>query len=268
MFADFFTIKRGLATGGNRYFILSTEEIEERELPAEIFRPILPSPRYVPDNEILADRAGNPVLERQLFLLDCRLPEEKVKERHPTLGAYFEEGKAQGISERYICRHRSPWYAQERRPAAPFLCTYLGRSDKKNGRPFRFILNHSNATAPNVYLMLYPRRVLERAIAESPQLKRQVWDFLNGISPKEMLNEGRVYGGGYTSWSRKSWAGSQRLRLQTYCRKQSGRTSRSNWNYLMLCPFRGMSFRLLQRRHINPPHRNRPQPNALRRPKF
>ena len=42
----------------------------------KMFRPILPSPRYVPDNEILADRAGNPVLERQLFLLDCRLPEE------------------------------------------------------------------------------------------------------------------------------------------------------------------------------------------------
>ena len=102
---------------------------------------------------------GNPVLERQLFLLDCRLPEGEVKERHPTLVAYLEEGKAQGIAERYICRHRSPWYAQERRPAAPFLCTYLGRSDKKNGRPFRFILNHSNATAPNVYLMLYPRGV-------------------------------------------------------------------------------------------------------------
>ncbi len=196
MLADFFTIKRGLATGGNRYFILSTEEIAERELPAEVFRPILPSPRYVPDNEVLADRAGNPVLECQLFLLDCRLPEGKVKERYPTLGAYLEEGKTQGIAERYICRHRSPWYAQERRPAAPFLCTYLGRSDKKNGRPFRFILNHSNATAPNVYLMLYPRRVLDKAIAESPQLKRQVWDFLNSISPKEMLNEGRVYGGG------------------------------------------------------------------------
>ena len=75
--ADFFTIKRGLATGGNRYFILSTEEIAERGLPAEVFRPILPSPRYVPDNEILADRAGNPVLERQLFLLDCRLPEAR-----------------------------------------------------------------------------------------------------------------------------------------------------------------------------------------------
>ena len=45
-------------------------------------------------------------------------------------------------------------------------------------------------------------------------------------------------GEGYTSWSRRSWEGSQRLRLQTYCRKRSGRTSRSNWNCLMLCLFR------------------------------
>ena len=194
--ADFFTIKRGLATGNNSYFILSAEEVEELGLPAEVLRPILPSPRYVSENEILADGTGNPMLERRLFLLDCRLPEEKVKERYPTLGAYLEEGVAQGITDRYICRHRSPWYAQERRPAAPFLCTYLGRSDKKGGRPFRFILNHSNATAANVYLMLYPKDALERAITESPQLKRQVWDFLNDIGSKEMLNEGRVYGGG------------------------------------------------------------------------
>ena len=28
-------------------------------------------------------------------------------------------------------------------------------------------------------------------------------------------------GEGYTSWSRKSWEESRRLRLQTYCRKRS-----------------------------------------------
>ena len=196
MLADFFTIKRGLATGSNKYFILSIEEIEERGLPIEAFRPILPSPRYVTEDEILADGSCNPVLERQLFLLDCRLPEDEIRKLHPKLEAYLEEGKAQGIADRYLPQHRSPWYAQEHRPAAPFLCTYLGRSDKKNGRPFRFILNHSEATAANVYLMLYPKEVLSTAIAETPQLKRQVWEFLNSIGSKEMLSEGRVYGGG------------------------------------------------------------------------
>ena len=196
LLADFFSIKRGLATGNNKYFILPVEEIQERGLPIEAFRPILPSPRYLPKDEIFADETGNPVLERQLLLLDCELSEGEIKERHPTLGAYLDEGKALGIADRYLCRHRSPWYTQERRPPAPFLCTYLGRSDKKNGRPFRFILNHSNATAANVYLMLYPKGPLDRAIAQSPELKRQVWVFLNSIRPEEMLSEGRVYGGG------------------------------------------------------------------------
>ena len=49
---------------------------------------------------------------------------------------------------------------------------------------------------PNVYLMLYPKEPLGRAIAQSPELKRQVWDFLNGIDSKKILNEGRVYGVG------------------------------------------------------------------------
>ena len=194
--SDFFDIKRGLATGNNSYFILPIEEIARRGLPIEAFRPILPSPRYLPETEIVSDANGNPMVDRQMFLLDCLLPEEVIKERLPVLGAYLEEGKAEGIADGYLCRHRTPWYGQERRPATPFLCTYLGRSNKKNSEPFRFILNHSMATAPNVYLMLYPKGDLDEAIAESPQLKRQIWECLKSIGSKDMLNEGRVYGGG------------------------------------------------------------------------
>lgn len=193
---DFFEIKRGLATGNNNYFILSIQEIERRGLPMEAFKPILPSPRYVPDDEIKSDQRGNPVLERRLFLLDPPWTENRIRERYPKLWAYLEEGKAEGIADRYLCRHRMQWYTQEHRPPAPFVCTYLGRSDKKNGRPFRFILNNSKATAANVYLMLYPQGAIKRALQERPELKRQVWDLLNKICPQEMLREGRVYGGG------------------------------------------------------------------------
>jgi len=193
---DFFMIKRGLVTGDNRYFILPAEEIERRGLPFEAFRPILPSPRYLPENEVTADENGNPLLEHRLFLLDCRLEEDEIGRKYPALSVYLEEGKARGIAERYICRHRTPWYTQENRPPAPFVCTYLGRSDKKNGRPFRFVLNNSRATAANVYLMLYPREPVARALHHDPGLKRRVWEFLNGICPNAMLGEGRVYGGG------------------------------------------------------------------------
>ena len=194
--ADFFHIRRGLATGKNKYFILPIEEIKNRRLPMEAFRPILPSPRYLNETEVFADESGNPILDRQLFLLDCGLSEAEIERRLPMLHEYLEEGKSQGVTNSYLCRSRSPWYAQENRPAAPFLCTYIGRSDKKKGQPFRFILNHSSASATNVYLMLYPNSQLRDAISFCAKLKRQVWKFLNGIAANEMLIQGRVYGGG------------------------------------------------------------------------
>ncbi len=194
--ADFFRIKRGLATGHNRYFILSEEELAERRLPRECFKPILPSPRYLPGDEVESDGGGAPVLERRMFLLDPEHTEEEIKARFPALWAYLEEGKAQGLHERYLCRHRSVWYAQENRPAAPIVCTYLGRKDTKRGRPFRFILNHSRATVANVYLAMYPKPDLSRALALDPSLLRRVWEALNRITPERILGEGRVYGGG------------------------------------------------------------------------
>ena len=194
--SDFFRIKRGVATGDNSYFILSEKEIEQRELPFEAFRPILPSPRHLPEDEVSADETGNPLLDRRLFLLDFPFGEQEIKRRHSELWAYLEEGQEQGTADRYLCRHRTPWYRQEHRPPAPFVCTYFGRSNKKNGRPFRFILNNSRATAANVYLMLYPREPVAGALRDRPSLKRQIWAHLNEICPRTMLGEGRVYGGG------------------------------------------------------------------------
>jgi hypothetical protein len=80
------------------------------------FRPILPSPRYISGCEIEADAEGNPSLEHRLFLLDPRKGEAEIKRDMPTLWAYLEEGKALGLHERYLCSHRTLWYAQENRP--------------------------------------------------------------------------------------------------------------------------------------------------------
>ncbi len=192
----FFTVKRGLATGDNRFFILPEEEIARRGLPLQAFRPILPGPRDLAEDEVQCDSDGNPRLPRRLFLLDCRLPYEVVSQRHPALWRYLEEGRERGVPDRYICRHRTPWYAQESRPAAPFVCTYLGRTRKTDGRLFRFIVNRSQATAANVYLMLYPTAAVAQAMERDPSLQNKAWQALNGIHPDALLGEGRVYGGG------------------------------------------------------------------------
>ncbi|OQW65188.1 MAG: SAM-dependent methyltransferase [Nitrospira sp. ST-bin4] len=194
--ADFFEIKRGIATGDNSFFILSEEEIAARSLPREVFTPILPSPRYLQQDEVRTRKDGSPDIDRRLFLLDTKLSEEEICKRFPALYAYLEEGKTQGLHERYLCKHRSLWYGQENRPPAPIVCTYLGRGDTKSGRPFRFILNSSRATVANVYLALYPTPLMAREMTRDSKLLRKVWDALNKLSAGTLLGEGRVYGGG------------------------------------------------------------------------
>jgi predicted RNA methylase len=191
---DLFAIKRGLATGDNSFFILDEAKAKALHLPPRFLRPILPSTRYLKVDEISADENGVPLLDKRLFLLDCNLPEDDIRRDFPALWDYLKTGLAH-VASRYLCRSRRYWYAQENRKPAPIVCTYLGRSDHA-GRTFRFILNESDATASNVYLLLYPQPLLARQLAVRPNAMRGLWEALNSIKAETLLGSGRVYGGG------------------------------------------------------------------------
>jgi len=193
---DLFAIKRGLATGANHFFVLTKQQVAELQIPREFIQPILPSPRYLVADEVASDLTGDPILKEQLFLLDCHLSMSEVKAQYLLLWQYLQMGIKTGVSDRYLCKHRSPWYSQEKRLPAPFLCTYMGRQDSSRGKPFRFILNHSKAIVTNTYLNLYPKPPLGQALLTNPNLMQQVWKSLNQISTETLIGEGRVYGGG------------------------------------------------------------------------
>lgn len=194
--ADLFHIKRGLATGCNRFFILSPAQCAEYEIPRAFLKPILPSPRDLDGDEIPADENGDPDIAQRRFLLDCRLPWDDVRAEHPALWAYLRRGIEAGVDRRYLCRHREPWYSQENRPPAPFLCTYMGRPTRKSAVPFRFLLNRSQATAANVYLLLYPKPWLAAVLKEDPGRQRAVRQALASLAAALLAGEGRIYGGG------------------------------------------------------------------------
>ena len=191
---DFFSVKRGIATGANRFFIVDQHQASEWSLPRRFLRPVLPSPRYVKDDIVATDRDGVPRIDRPLFVLDCHLPLDVLRRDEPETARYIRRGESEGVHNGYLASRRHPWYSLESRDPSPFLCTYMGRSS--NGAPpFRIILNESQAIATNVYLMLYPKPPLERPMA-SESARRSILASLRRIVDAEWTTNRRVYGGG------------------------------------------------------------------------
>jgi hypothetical protein len=192
---DYFSVKRGIATGNNNFFILKKEQVQTLGLPRAALRPVLPNSRYLNSDEIFADDRGDPVLDRELFLIDCKLPEHEVKMRYPKLWNYLLAGE-ETVAKGYLCKSRKCWYHQEQREAPLFICTYMGRERDGNGSSFRFILNHSNATVTNCYLALYPKGAMKEFVQKYPEQIKTVWKMMNRIDAQYFADEGRVYGGG------------------------------------------------------------------------
>lgn len=204
---DLFEIKRGIATGANGFFIIGKDTVEKHKISGTFLKPLLPGPRYL--NSDVVEDAGNgePAVERTRYLLDCDLPPEELRKSHPGLWSYIQEGIDQGISDCYICSHRKLWYLQEQREPPLFLTTYMGRSSAKNSNPFRFILNRSSAIATNVYIYLYPRPFLKKLLDADTGRTESLHQMLNRLTPKNLIQNGRTYGGGLHKLEPKELAG-------------------------------------------------------------
>lgn len=190
---SFFTVKRGIATGDNDFFIVDKETIEKYEIPHIFLRPVLPSPRYIDSNCINSEN-GNPVVSHPQFLFSCNLPEAIIKKNYPKVWDYIKYGIEKGVPKGYICSHRDPWYSCEDREPAAIVIPYMGRSESQN-KMFRFILNKSKAITTNVYLLLYPKPEYAYCL-KNVSLLNEIWQKLNSISTETLCQNGRFYGGG------------------------------------------------------------------------
>ena len=189
---DYFTVKRGIATGSNKHFILSNETIERFNIPNEYLKPILPSPKYIKSNIIEIGTDGSIAGIKNKYLLNINCSEDEIANLPKNLIQYLNEIYVE-IKDNYIIRNRSPWFKQEYRPECPFLISYMGRNPNE---PFRLFLNKTNATAPNVYLLLYPKFNWKEVEEKNKGFLKELHDKLKNINSETYVSSGRVYGGG------------------------------------------------------------------------
>lgn len=192
---DIFVVRRGIATGANDFFVLKREDAKQFGIPKNALRPVLPKAQNLETDIVERERDGYPRVNPQLCLIDCNLAEDEIRTKHPRLMEYLMKAKDQGILDRYLVKKRDPWYKQERREPAPFLCTYMGRR-RVNAPPIRFIWNKSDAIVTNTYLMLYPGVALAKLLEEHPEVAEKLFTLLQETARETMTESLRVHAGG------------------------------------------------------------------------
>lgn len=138
------TTKRGIATGANRYFLMSRAQAEDHELDTARMTPCVGKTAQVAgiliaqaDFERLAD-AGQPC-----FLFN------PPGDLTPAEAAYISEGEVAGIPLKHGPRTKRIWYAAEARQPAPIWASTFGRGQ------MRFIYNKAGVKALTCFHSLY-----------------------------------------------------------------------------------------------------------------
>jgi adenine-specific DNA-methyltransferase len=123
---------RGIATGANKFFILSKSEKEQRNLEDSLFLRCISKSEQIKKSVFterdfaLLEQANSPVF---LFNLNSE-PEGRAMD-------YIKYGEQCDYHRRYLTRFRSPWYKTEKRSPAPLLFGVFSRNrfkvNKKSG---------------------------------------------------------------------------------------------------------------------------------------
>lgn len=155
---DFVRVMRGVATGANEFFCLTSEQAASLRIPADLLVRAVGRTRDVPGDEVqlsdldALDREGRATY---LFAPDGRRMEEFPR----AVQRYLAHGEELGLPGRPLIAQRRPWYKMEHRVPPPFLFAYLGR------RSARFIANKAGAWPLTGFLCVYPRTDERKALA-------------------------------------------------------------------------------------------------------
>lgn len=145
---DLLRVHRGVATGANRFFVLAPELAKALGL-SEFARPVISAAQQI----IQSAGAVTPENCDVLIVLPKDLKQLPSRKRD-AVREYLERGEREGVCQRYLCLHRTPWWWLGDPQPPPIIASYMAR------RPPTFALNPHGLLILNIAHGLYPRRSL------------------------------------------------------------------------------------------------------------
>lgn len=114
-------VTRGIATGANKFFVITATEAAARGLAAYA-RPVVSRAKEVfdADGRIRADDLAKVLL--------C-FPQDLTE--HPAVKTYVAEGEAARVHEGFLCKQRNPWWSITLPTPAAAFGTYMARQPPK-----------------------------------------------------------------------------------------------------------------------------------------
>ncbi|WP_170287645.1 Eco57I restriction-modification methylase domain-containing protein [Aquibacillus halophilus] len=128
-FSHFGKVSRGIATGANNYFCVNELERKKHQLSKKYFVPCLTKSHQVTNNFFNSDDYKH-LLEKNSPVQLLQIDESDLME-DPFLQNYIEYGEISEIQNRYLTKHRNPWYKSETREPAPILVNVFSRNKLK-----------------------------------------------------------------------------------------------------------------------------------------
>lgn len=146
---DSFRVRRGIATGCNRFFLLTDEEVRSHQIPSRCLQPGITKVQAI-EGDVLDECAMEALAKANEKRWILRLSHRD--ERGARIGAYLARGHQDGVADGFLASQREHWFViDEDVKPAPLLVLPMTK------RTFRVILNTAGALHTNTLYGLYPK---------------------------------------------------------------------------------------------------------------
>lgn len=172
----------GCVTGANDFFILTGEEATHLKIPSRLLQPIISRPAQLTGAITRRSDLKHLITHERSLLL--RLVKPKLDAGKTLLSAYLRRGRRLGISQRYKCQARDPWYSVPGIHVPHAFLSYMSH------RIPRIALNRADLSSTNLVHQLSFQKSHPRLTAA------YIASLYSSLSLLSFELEGRSYGGG------------------------------------------------------------------------